>query len=248
MLDNVGHCHKIFTDVSLWYNIIYYMEREKHTHGYLIFGDKDDALILVKEKSGSILGEAIERLVSNLDFSEENYDLFGIDEARRLKERAFLRPFSGDKKVFIISSRTFTAEAQNALLKLFEEPSLGTYFFIITQNANNILSTLKSRLTSINLKEKKIDSDAEKEALDFFASNPAKRLLIVNKIIENKDKTRMDNFLNSLEISVVKKIDKNKPQFIKTIEDLQKSREYMSAKGASLKLIFEYLALSLPII
>lgn len=224
------------------------MEKEKHIHGYLIFGDKETALVWAREKCGSILGKADWISVSNPDFSEENYESFGIDDSRKLKERAFVRPFFGDKKVFIISSNSFTTEAQNALLKLFEEPPLGTYFFLIARNPDNILSTLKSRLASVNLKEEKLCFGAEDETMDFFSSNPAKRLFMINKIIEDKDKTKADYFLDSLEIMAVKKIDKNNPQFLMAVEDIQKSRGYISVKGASLKLIFEYLALSLPII
>lgn len=227
------------------------MERE--SHGYLILGDKDKSFIWAKEKATTILGVSIDVLTSCVDFSKETYGSFGIDESRRLKERAFMRPLSGESKVFIISAHTFTFEAQNALLKLFEEPPLGTHFFIITKNSNNILPTLISRLVTIKLEEKIFSSEEENIAKDFFSSDPVKRLLMVNKMIDKKSKEvisgeEISDFLNNLEEVAVKKIEKKDQAFVKIIESIQKSRKYIGARGSSPKLVFEYLALSLPII
>lgn len=221
---------------------------EKENHGYLILGDKDKAFIWAEEKTVSILNISLEELTSYLDFSKEVYDSFGIDESRRLKERAFMRPFSGDHKVFIISFHSITLEAQNALLKLFEEPPLGTHFFIITQNSNNILPTLLSRLVRVVLEEKTFSSEETDNVENFLSSSPAKRLFFINKIIEKKAKDELGDFLNNLEEVAVKKIGKKDQVFIKAIENIQKSRKYIGLRGSSPKLVFEYLALSLPII
>ena len=219
-----------------------------NSHGYLIFGDKNKSILWAKEKASTILNISINTLGSYQDFSNEDYDSFGIDESRRLKERAFMRPLAGENKVFVISSHAFTVEAQNALLKLFEEPAKGTYFFIITQNLNNILPTLISRLVMVRLEDKSISNEEEDIATDFLSSNPAKRLLFINKIIEKKVKGEMDEFLNNLESMAVKKIEKKDKIFISTMENIHKSRKYIGSRGSSPKLVLEYLALSLPII
>lgn len=218
------------------------------SHGYLILGDKLTAINWSKEKSSILLGISVESFASCQDFSIEEYDIFGIDESRRLKERAFMRPFGGDKKIFIIYSRVFTFEAQNALLKLFEEPPLGTHFFIIAQNLSNLLPTLISRLVMIRFEEKIFSDEENGKAKDFLAKNPAERLLMINNMIDKKSKDEMDTFLNNLEYTAVKKIEKKDKVFVDTIESIQKSREYINTRGSSLKLVFEYLALSLPII
>ncbi len=227
------------------------MKRE--SHGYLILGDKDKSYIWAREKAATLLGTLDDALISHPDFTKEDYDLFGIDESRRLRERAFIRPLSGEKKVFIISSREFTPEAQNALLKLFEEPPLGTHFFIITQNSRNILSTLISRLTTIKLEDKIFTENASGVSADFLSSDPSKRLFMINKMIGKKAKEEMskgdiEDFLNNLEKILSDKIEKRDQSFVKAVESIYKSRKYLSARGMSTKLVFEYLALSLPIL
>jgi len=224
------------------------MKMKRESHGYLILGDKEKSSLWANKRAVSLLNIPDNMLFSCPDFSNEDYDLFGINESRRLKERAFMRPLSGEKKIFIISSSSFTFEAQNALLKLLEEPPLGTHFFIITQDEGQILPTLKSRLIAIKIGNKEPSNEDEEQARTFFSSSPAKRLLTISKMIDKKTKEDMDTFLNNLEVMVSKKIEKKDKTFIQSAESIQKSRQYMNARGTSIKLVFEYLALSLPII
>src|SRR3989344_4999324 len=86
-------------------------------HAYLIEGDREKIVPEILEFLKSL---GIEK--GNPDFFHIELDSFKIDDARNLKSYATEKGFSMDKKVFLISANSFLLEAQNSLLKLFEEP------------------------------------------------------------------------------------------------------------------------------
>ena len=53
-----------------------------------------------------------------------------LTKRRALKDAQTRGAFGGSRKIFIIGANSFTREAQNALLKTFEEPTAGTHFFL----------------------------------------------------------------------------------------------------------------------
>ncbi len=69
-----------------------------------------------------------------------------IDEIRRLKNFAVLSPMGPNYKFAIINdAHLMTEEAQNALLKILEEPNRQVIMILISSNPDNILSTVSSR-------------------------------------------------------------------------------------------------------
>lgn len=70
----------------------------------------------------------------------------GIDDVKSLRLQFSLRNTSGEKRlIFINMAHTMTHEAQNALLKILEEPPEGTVFIINTAGLDQLLSTVLSR-------------------------------------------------------------------------------------------------------
>ena len=76
-------------------------------------------------------------------FWAKEFERFGIDEARALIQLASLKNVG--KTIFFIAAASITHEAQQALLKLFEEPQQGTTFvFLVSHGA--LIATLRSRM------------------------------------------------------------------------------------------------------
>ncbi|MFA6947628.1 MAG: hypothetical protein WCQ72_01465 [Eubacteriales bacterium] len=70
----------------------------------------------------------------------------GVDDVRAVKEEAYLSPNELEFKAFVINEAALmTVQAQNALLKLLEEPPDNVYFFLICENAAALLPTVRSR-------------------------------------------------------------------------------------------------------
>lgn len=69
-----------------------------------------------------------------------------IDEVRELKRRLTLTPMKSDYMIGIIyQAKSMTIEAQNAILKLLEEPPPRVRLFIESENTNMLLPTIVSR-------------------------------------------------------------------------------------------------------
>ncbi len=70
----------------------------------------------------------------------------GIDAVRSIRQTAYIAPNELDNKFYIIEDAdAMTDQAQNALLKLFEEPPQRVYFFLLCSSASGLLSTVRSR-------------------------------------------------------------------------------------------------------
>lgn len=77
-------------------------------------------------------------------------DLIKVDEIRNLINEVFLKPTHSKRKVFIIDDADrMNASAQNALLKVLEEPPLYATLILIVSNKEKIIKTILSRVTEI---------------------------------------------------------------------------------------------------
>jgi len=190
---------------------------------------------------------------ANPDFWAGEFDTFGIDDSRKLKEMQSRKPVSGDRKIFIIGANFITTEAQNALLKVFEEPTAGTHFFIITPNISALLPTLISRcqiVLNINTQNPLQNNACKGQsfAKEFLNSGKAKRVEMLGQIIEEKDRNRAIEFLNNLEAELYNDTNtRMKTNDANIFKEIQKCRGYLKNRGASVKMILEHIALVLPI-
>lgn len=75
-----------------------------------------------------------------------------VDLIRQLQADAFVHPNEGKKKIYLIPrAQDMTENAQNALLKLIEEPPSYAVFFLLTTNAGKMLSTVRSRSVELRM-------------------------------------------------------------------------------------------------
>ena len=70
----------------------------------------------------------------------------GVSLIREIRAQAYIKPQELSVRVFVIRhAHTMTTEAQNALLKILEEPPSGVYFFLLCENSSLLLPTVRSR-------------------------------------------------------------------------------------------------------
>ena len=71
---------------------------------------------------------------------------------RQMQADAYIRPNEGRRKIYIIPrANTMQAPAQNALLKLLEEPPAYCSFLLLTDTAEKLLETVRSRAVTLTL-------------------------------------------------------------------------------------------------
>ncbi len=160
-------------------------------------------------------------------------DKLSIKEVRSLKEESVRLPLSRPVLSFVIVAGSIEIEAQNALLKLFEEPPSHTEFFLITPHESRLLPTLRSRFVDIDK-----DNDLEDTlAKEFLAMNYKDRLEYI-AAEQKKDTDSLRKLFTSLS------------HYPFTDHSAKKSlllvSRYVYNRGAGLKMLMEELALSLP--
>ena len=69
---------------------------------------------------------------------------------RQMRDDVFIRPNEGNRKIYIFPQEMGT-EGQNALLKVLEEPPSYGLFLLLTDNAEKILPTVRSRSVELAL-------------------------------------------------------------------------------------------------
>lgn len=213
-------------------------------HAYLLIGD--DAirtdLISILEKKHKI------KVHGNPDFIDQTFTTFTIENARDLKSLASTRPVgAAGKKIFIVTMNGITVEAQNALLKLLEEPAESTHFFLIIPSAHLLLPTVKSRLSLIGSSQGSSETDLT-EARHFVKSTPAKRLEAVKSLLddiskEKKFKQDAVNLLNGIEAVIYE--DRGVKEGKQALQAIDMARKYLSDRAPSVKMLLEYVALNL---
>ncbi len=89
-----------------------------------------------------------------------------IDAVREIRSKALLLPNDGTKSVFIINeAQLMNANAQNALLKIFEEPQSHVLFILTCPSKSSLLETVISRATSYSIGEEITTEKSEKTEL-----------------------------------------------------------------------------------
>jgi DNA polymerase-3 subunit delta' len=77
--------------------------------------------------------------------------LVKVGQVRRVTETIYFRPGEGRERVYIFPASSFMKEAANALLKVLEEPPEYATLFILTENAGELLPTIRSRCVTFLL-------------------------------------------------------------------------------------------------
>ncbi len=90
-------------------------------------------------------------LVTNEHYGiESKSDVVSVDTIRAAAADMYMKPYLADKRVFIIpAAEKMNIQAQNALLKIFEEPPSYCVIILVTQNDNMLLQTIRSRAVMV---------------------------------------------------------------------------------------------------
>ena len=77
---------------------------------------------------------------------EKDRRTIGVEAVRQIRDTAYIKPNDLAVKIYLLrDAEKLTPPAQNALLKLFEEPPSGVYFLLMATQASALLPTVRSR-------------------------------------------------------------------------------------------------------
>lgn len=182
------------------------------------------------------------------DFWLGEFETLGIDESRALKEAQAGSPVAGTHRMFIVMTTLITDEAQNALLKVFEEPAPGAHFFLLLPSAHSLLPTLRSRMMRTGVIER--EGSVSPEAETFLGASLKGRLDLAKKIADKKDRTYAimlaDEITRVLHVRFLDADVESRQESVRALEAIALVRGYLNDRAPALKMLFEYLALMLP--
>lgn len=214
-------------------------------HGYLLVGEHEIVIADLLQFFEKVREFDIRR---NPDFSIERYDTFSIDDARKLGGAAVRRALS-NRRIFIVAFHRATEEAQNALLKVLEEPVPDTHFFLIVPKQDSVIGTVRSRLVVIE-GEKDIHSSENTTARAFLEASGPSRLSIIADFLDDEDgnaRARAIVFVREVE-QLLFAVHRAQPKRVSAdvFHTIEKMLSYLSDPSGSVKLILEHLSLAIP--
>lgn len=184
----------------------------------------------------------------NPDVVVLRYGLLSVEDARNVVEAASGAPLTGEHKVVIIAADRAYHEAQNALLKLFEEPPTGTYLFLVLPNLGGLLPTLRSRVHILHRDGSQREAAISPETEAFLKAGKEKRSTMIKKIAEHKTgdaalaREEAIALVNGIETFLYRDLERNAT----VLEDIATLRGHLYDRSAPVKMILEHLAILVP--
>lgn len=144
------------------------IEAGKHSHCYLICGPEGSG----KHTLAGLLAQALQCQALDAPCGRCNIcrkvragihpDVITVDDpekksvsvdlSRQIQADAFVRPNEGKRKIYLIPrAHLMTPEAQNALLKLIEEPPSYAVFLLLATHGEKLLPTVRSRSAELRM-------------------------------------------------------------------------------------------------
>ena len=212
-------------------------------------------LITAKDKNKAasyISGFLKEKRIHPIDVNQQVYEkAMGIEDVRNIHKKILLKPFKGKTKAVVIQAyENITTEAQNALLKVLEEPPANTITIISVAKKELLLPTIISRCKIIELEEKEMPTTNENiakfnDVLNIvFNGNIGAKLKIAQDVA--KDTEEVSTWLEKMSIFVRQKLieNYNDPKYSNLLKQLQKTYAIIKTTNVSKRVALENLFLS----
>jgi len=134
------------------------IKEDKLSHGYIFFGEPQVGKATFAKYLASFLefgefeehlGIPTESLVIVPDIQKGDNSI-GIDAVRDIKQFLYSKPVRSSRRTVVIDdAETLTNQAQNAILKIAEEPPPSGLLILVLPNPEVLLPTLQSRFQKI---------------------------------------------------------------------------------------------------
>ena len=218
----------------------------KLSHGYLFFGDVTEERIRFTRELANYLEnkkwQEPEKVLFDTSFLGETE--IGIDEARDIAHFLWQKPVKSPRRTLVIEqSGGLTAHAQNAILKIAEEPPEHGLIILAVKSPEVLLPPLVSRFQKIyfsssgDAQSRKSES-AEKFAIQLLrAPTPKERTETIKLILEATDTEK--NLLDDIIYVLMRELRKEPIKNWRVIKELLKRWTLMNQFNVNRKLQLE---------
>ena len=175
----------------------------------------------------------------NPDVAVTVYERFMLRDAHDLRERASRMPF-GAHQAFVCVFGEIMPEAQNALLKLLEEPNAYTSFVFVVPSVSRLLPTVRSRL-SYGGRVTGVLTERERAEAFLRASVGERGALLAPLMDKDADRASASAFLDALESVLHEEGVERRAEALREVVFV---RTYLTDPSRSLKMLLEHLAVT----
>lgn len=197
---------------------------------------------LVHVPSLTQLPPLVEELRASCEIELIESDRLSIAQVRDVIVSAHQRPFAMSTKVIVIAAQAIAPEAQQALLKVFEEPPATTQFLLIMERSSGLLPTVHSRLSVLSVATTPVAEAPE--FASFVRQSIPERLTFIAETFKNKDETTSAALYAGLSAWLARP---HTPATLPQLSDIVTLYQFLGGPGASKKMLWEGLAFLLPV-
>jgi len=183
---------------------------------------------------------------------KQNTQSIGIDDVKAMQKKIFLKPLKSPFKAVIIEdAQLLTTEAQNALLKVLEEPPMHTIILLGTENREALLPTIQSRCQLISLDEEgvKLTTREQNDLSDFVRNldtmSVGDKLKRAELLAKDKDKAIVwiEKLITVFRNELLEQPETNR--FVATIRKLQSLHTMLKTTNVNPRFAIEQTLLNL---
>ncbi len=181
----------------------------------------------------------------------------GVDVAREFAEFLYRQPVASSHRTLVINSAAeFTTQAQNAILKIVEEPPSHGLIMLTVRDVNSLIVPLKSRMQALYVApekgEKPTRTPLEEKAMalveKFLMSAPDGRKQLVKKMVEDdkeddveKSQKIVDTFVSCLIEELAKKPQQNARALQEALKRQTAMADYSTSRKLQLEALMQYI-------
>ena len=152
-----------------------------------------------------------------------------VAQIRDVRADAFVKAHSGARRVFIIeNAHRMNEQAQNALLKVLEEPPKDVVFLLLASSKTMLLDTIISRCVLLSLLAAKNDDNKHISTantfIDLLLSGSEYDMLKLLTPLE-KSRTEAEDFFNTLSLCITQRLKKS-PSHARVLDRLFDDTKY----------------------
>ena len=218
-------------------------KRQKYIHQFCLDAAIDPLDITIIEKETAI---------------KQNINTIGIEDVRNMQKKLFLKPIkSRTKTVILEDAQLLTIVAQNALLKVLEEPPDNTIIILSSQSIEPLLPTIISRckIIEINDKNPSLSEKETQKATEFLLLLPdmsiGEKLKKAESISRDKQKAKIwiANLIHIMRVKLLQLASVKSPDALSTLHTLytlQKTHTLLNTTNTNPRFALEITILDMP--
>lgn len=246
------------------------IEREALGHAYVLHGPQASPQLLFAQGLAHFLETGVwptlvpeaashpaTALLLDARFIDGSSQHLGVDTAREFSEFLYRHPVRSTRRTLIVhSAAELTSQAQNAILKLVEEPPAHALIMLTVRDVNSLLPPLRSRLQMFYIAPERGGQEAVSErdeharqlAEEFLIANAAGRSALIKQIVEadkeedvEKSSKIVDTFVSCLIAELAQHPERNSRVLAQVLTRQVAMRDYSTSKKLQLEALLHYL-------